>query len=69
MVDKHDFSGENVIFNVTVTTVLLSIFLHGLTAVPGANVYASTLDSKSDEKRAAEIKQVPYLPTRRAHKN
>lgn len=69
VVDKHDFSGGDIIFNVTVTTVLLSIFLHGLTAVPGANVYASAIDAISDKKKDAEIKQVSQLPTRRSHKN
>ena len=69
VIDKHDLSGENIIFNVTVTTVLLSIFLHGLTAVPGANAYASALDAKPDEEKDAETKQVSYLPTRRSHKN
>ena len=44
VVDKYNFSGEAVIFNITAITVLLSIFLHGLTAVPAANAYASTLE-------------------------
>jgi NhaP-type Na+/H+ or K+/H+ antiporter len=67
VVDKHNFSGESIIFTVTVITVLLSVFLHGLTAVPGANAYASSLDAKPDADKEAETKQVSHMPTRRFH--
>ena len=67
VVDKHNLSGENTIFNVTVITVLLSVFLHGLTAVPGANAYASSLDAKPDVDKEAETKQVSHMPTRKVH--
>jgi NhaP-type Na+/H+ or K+/H+ antiporter len=69
VVDKHDFSGENIIFNVTAITVLLSIFLHGLTAVPGANAYAATLDNTPPESKSSEMKEVRVLPTRAKHIN
>ena len=67
VVDKHNLSGENTIFNVTVITVLLSVFLHGLTAVPGANAYASSVDAKPDADKEAETKQVSHMPTRKSH--
>jgi sodium/hydrogen antiporter len=67
VVDKYELSGETIIFNVTAITVLLSVFLHGLTAVPGANAYASTLEAVPDEEKDAEMKQVRHLPTRRKH--
>lgn len=67
VVDKYDLSGENIIFNVTAITVLLSIFLHGFTAVPGANAYSSTLEAVPDEEKVADMKQVTELPTRRKH--
>ena len=67
VVDKHNLSGENIIFTVTVITVLLSVFLHGLTAVPGANAYASSLDAKPDVDKEAETKQVSHMPTRKGH--
>jgi hypothetical protein len=54
-------------FNVTVITVLLSVFLHGLTAVPGANAYASSLDAKPDVDKEAETKKVTHMPTRKSH--
>jgi len=69
VVDKHDFSGETIIFNVTAITVLLSILLHGLTAVPGANAYASTIEATPDEQKDAEMKEVRKLPTRAKHLN
>ncbi len=69
VVDKHDFSGETIIFNVTAITVLLSILLHGLTAVPGANAYASTIEAAPDEQKDAEMKEVRKLPTRAKHLN
>ena len=67
VVDKHDFSGEAIIFYVTTITVLLSILLHGLTAVPGANAYASTLEKTPPENKESEIKEVQHLPTRAKH--
>jgi hypothetical protein len=51
------------------TPLFVCELLHGLTAVPGANVYASAIDAISDKKKDAEIKQVSQLPTRRSHKN
>ena len=67
VVDQHDFSGEDIIFNSTVVTVLLSVFLHGLSAVPGAKVYVASLNAKSDEAKQSELKQVEEMPTRTAH--
>lgn len=67
VVDKHNLSGESTIFHVTVITVLLSVFLHGLTAVPGANAYASGLDKKPEVDKEAEMKQVSHMPTRKVH--
>jgi sodium/hydrogen antiporter len=67
VVDKYELSGETIIFNVTAITVLLSVFLHGVTAVPGANAYASSLEAVPDEEKDAEMKQVRHLPTRRKH--
>ena len=66
VVDKHDFSGEAIIFYVTTITVLLSILLHGLTAVPGANAYASKLAKVSLKNKESEMKEVQHLPTRKS---
>ncbi len=58
VVDKHDFSGEAIIFYVTTITVLLSVFLHGLTAVPVSNAYASILAKISLKNKDSEMKEV-----------
>lgn len=67
VVDKYDFSGQSIIFNITAITVLFSVFMHGLTAVSGANAYASTLEKTPMENRSSEIKEVKKLPTRTRH--
>ena len=67
VVDEYDFSGQSIIFNITAITVLLSVFMHGLTAVPGANAYASTLEKTPMENKSSEIKEVKKLPTRSRH--
>jgi len=67
VVDKHSLSGENIIFNITAITVLLSVFLHGVTAVPGSNAYASTIEATPDQDKQTEMKEVQHLPTRAKH--
>ena len=47
--------GESIVRLVVIVTVLLSIFAHGFTTLPGINLYArklSGLDAKSPEKQA-----------------
>jgi len=46
--------GQSVVRLVIIVTVLLSIFAHGFTTLPGINLYArklSLLDEKSPEKQ------------------
>lgn len=69
VVDKHNLSGESIIFNITTLTVLLNIFLHGLTAVPGANAYAASLEKTPMESKGSEMKEVRQIPTRTRHQN
>ena len=69
VVDKHNLSAENLIFHVTAITVLLSVFLHGLTAVPGANAYASSLEKMRAEDKDPEMQKIQHLPTRAKHVN
>ncbi len=64
VVDKSNLSGEKVIFAITAVTVLLSVFLHGLTAVPGAKEYASAIEKTPSEKKGSEMREVRHLPTR-----
>jgi len=67
VVDKYHLSGENVIFTITAVTVVLSVFLHGLTAVPSAEMYASSIEKAPPERKEPETRKVPELPTRMKH--
>lgn len=55
-----------VIFDVAVVTVLLSIFVHGITAVPGAKWYAKRIEERLDtsEDDLLETTPVPEMPLR-----
>ena len=55
-------AGREVILSVVMTTVLLSVFAHGLTAFPGTNWYAQ-YTQKADPD-AAEHEQVEEIPVR-----
>ncbi len=52
VVEEHDLGQEDLIFSVTTMTVLISVFLHGMTAVWGANRYISYLTSHSTSEEA-----------------
>lgn len=54
-------AAQGTILTVTVTTVIASIVLHGLTAAPGAQRYATAMQ-KTDA--SAEAKPVSEMPTR-----
>jgi len=51
------------IFNVSVITVLFSVFLHGISSVPGVKAYATSLESKP-AKITEKMKNVSEMPTR-----
>ncbi|MGI9533834.1 MAG: cation:proton antiporter [Thermodesulfobacteriota bacterium] len=62
---KEDMlTNGQLIFNVSVVTILFSIFLHGLTSVPGVKAYASSLGVKPVDI-PEKIKKVSEMPTRR----
>jgi NhaP-type Na+/H+ or K+/H+ antiporter len=65
VVDRSNLSGEETIFKITAATVLLSVFLHGLTAVPGAKAYASAIEGTPSHKKDSEIRKVSELPKRK----
>ena len=64
ILSEASFPGQNLIFNTIVITVLLSIFLHGLTAVPAANAYGRKAEAMKDETDMPEMKQVSVMPTK-----
>ena len=62
---KEDMlTNGQLIFNVSVVTILLSVFLHGITSVPGVQAYASSLGVKPGDI-PEKMKKVSEMPTRR----
>ena len=55
-------AGKDAILSVVMTTVLLSIFAHGLTAFPGTNWYAQY--TEQSDPTSAEHKPVEGMPVR-----
>jgi len=51
------------LFTTVTLTVLLSIFLHGLTAYPGATAYAAALESMP-ETEMPEHEEIEEMPLR-----
>lgn len=65
IVEEDNLSSSDLIFTTMVITVLISIFAHGLTAVPGANWYGKRMDDKQDtQEQMPENKPVPEMATR-----
>jgi NhaP-type Na+/H+ or K+/H+ antiporter len=60
---EEGLEDEALLFNVVMLTVLISIFAHGITAVPGANWYAKRVEAMV-EPEASEMKEVPEMPVR-----
>jgi NhaP-type Na+/H+ or K+/H+ antiporter len=60
---EQDLPGESLIYNVVMLTVLISVFAHGISAVPGANWYASRVEGFV-ESEGTEMQQVPEMPLR-----
>jgi sodium/hydrogen antiporter len=67
VVDQYDLVGESIIYQVSTTTILLSVFAHGLTATWGAKVYAATIDATHEQDKQAEMQDCSCLPTRVSH--
>jgi NhaP-type Na+/H+ or K+/H+ antiporter len=61
---QSDLVGREQIFSVTVITVLLSVLLHGLTAWPGAKLYAASAEKMKDEPELPEMQPVTEMPVR-----
>ncbi len=61
---KTNISGREEIFTITITTVLMSVFLHGLSALPGANWYAAKAERMKEEPDMPELTTVTEMPVR-----
>ena len=65
IVEEDNLSNSDIIFATMVVTVLISIFAHGLTAVPGANWYGDRMNDKQATKgQMPEHKPVPEMAVR-----
>ena len=61
---EAEFPGRDLVFHTITVTVLLSVVLHGLTAVPGANLYGARVESMKHEDDAPEHADVGEMPLR-----
>ena len=64
MLEQFPLAGASVILDVVVATVLLSVFAHGITAAPWANLYARRMDAMKDDPQMPEHIPVSEMPTR-----
>jgi len=70
VLDHADIAQESLVFNTVVATVALSVLLHGLTALPGVNVYAAALKvcKLRGDDLSSEQKTVAAMPLRHTPK-
>jgi NhaP-type Na+/H+ or K+/H+ antiporter len=61
---KIDIHGREEIFTITMTTVLMSVFAHGLSAYPGAKWYARRAEKMKDQPDMPELAPVTEMPVR-----
>ena len=65
VLDAEGMTGADLIYDVVMITVLLSIILHGVTAAPGSNRYGKKMaDEQFITSDAAEHKEVSDMPVR-----
>lgn len=67
VLENEFITNSEAIFQIVVFTVLLSVFAHGLSAVPGANAYADYGESMHDEPDMPEMEPVSEMPVRLRH--
>ena len=61
---EHGVAQGEALFNLIALTVLLSTFLHGLTAVPFAELYGDRTEAMKDEPDMPEMESVTEMPLR-----
>ncbi len=63
--ESERFLGQDLIFDVAMITVLVSVFAHGLTAAPFARLYGRYMAAvEQTSPDAVEMVQVPEMPMR-----
>lgn len=64
LVLEHHLPQAETLFNAIIFTVLLSTFLHGLTAVPFAKLYGNAAEAMKDEPDMPEMEPITEMPLR-----
>ncbi len=64
-----EINGREEMFTITMVTVLLSIFAHGLSALPASNWYADRTEKMKDEADMPEFVSVTEMPVRVSYDN
>ena len=69
LLEGSSLVGKEVILSVVMTTVLLSVFAHGLTALVGANWYAQYTHRTSGDPEHETVAEMPVrLPQTIGHR-
>ena len=66
--ERANITGREEIFAIVIATVLLSVFAHGVTALPGTNWYAGRAEEMKAEPDMAEFVPVSEMPVRIPHR-
>ena len=64
LLEGSELDHQAAVFGVTMLTILLSVFLHGITAWPGVRWYGGWAESMSDEPDQPEMQPVSEMPVR-----
>jgi len=67
IVEKSQLASREAILEVIIITVLASVFLHGVTAFPGANLYARLMADLKKKGVCEEHKKVSEMPVRSSY--
>jgi NhaP-type Na+/H+ or K+/H+ antiporter len=64
VLEQADLAGREVMFSTIMITVFLSVFAHGLTALPASNRYGAHAETMKDEPDVPELMPVEEMPLR-----
>jgi len=65
---EAQLNGRDLLFAIIMITVLISVFAHGLSAVPAAKWYGAHAEAMKDEPDRAELIPVSEMPVRVRHR-
>lgn len=64
VIEAEELTGLNTVYAATLITVLLSVFVHGISAAPAARWYGQMMSSAEIGEEAPEMMTVPTMPHR-----